>query len=422
MPDQPEPFRYVDADQFCLSARLLPDLDTGRVTDTLSISIEGDEPQTVHVPVADLPKILAGLAGVVSKPEPTNPGAAVEVRDRCPHCGDHQLVPRVQMAEHLARLHPEVARRILAGAAASGVQPDTRPTVPCGAEALTVGWHYAHDWQPQPGMAPVRCPGTGAARSVPDTERRAGWATVMGTLDATCGDFSAEIDAVMAKADEEQRDLIARYERELAHMREERGELVRLEATRRDEIHRLRTRLQLVTAETVADVVGPNIDLLCKENARLRAELESANESARKALEHRQEMAEERYAWQERGDRAEALAARLRAELEQARATAPALTEAERDMLNHALNQVQLRIWAPGSAFSGADQAVADSLRRMAAARSGGQAEDGAQPTPAREQRSCGSTTQHPAHQYLRMEVVFQCPGTATDEDGAQQK
>ncbi|WP_405676750.1 hypothetical protein OG292_19160 [Streptomyces sp. NBC_01511] len=62
MPDQPEPFRYIDADEFCLSARLLPDFDTGGVTDTLSISIEGDEPQSVHVPVADLPQILSGLA------------------------------------------------------------------------------------------------------------------------------------------------------------------------------------------------------------------------------------------------------------------------------------------------------------------------------------------------------------------------
>jgi hypothetical protein len=41
-------------------------------------------------------------------------------------------------------------------------------------------------------------------------------------------------------------------------------------------------------------------------------ELEQANEAARKALEQRQEMAEERYAWQQRGDRAEAEAERLR--------------------------------------------------------------------------------------------------------------
>ncbi|MFE2112015.1 hypothetical protein ACFXAY_01295 [Streptomyces microflavus] len=63
-PDQPEPYRYVDADQYCLSARLLPDLNTGGTTGTLSITIEGsEEPQSAHVPVAELPKILAGIAG-----------------------------------------------------------------------------------------------------------------------------------------------------------------------------------------------------------------------------------------------------------------------------------------------------------------------------------------------------------------------
>ncbi|MEU5660118.1 hypothetical protein ABZ802_31545 [Streptomyces sp. NPDC047737] len=62
-PATPPPFRYVDEDGFCLSARLLPDLNTGRATSTLSITIEGsDEPQSVHVPVDQLPQILAGLA------------------------------------------------------------------------------------------------------------------------------------------------------------------------------------------------------------------------------------------------------------------------------------------------------------------------------------------------------------------------
>lgn len=43
---------------------------------------------------------------MTDQPTPS-PAAMVEVRDPCPHCGDHQLVPRVQMAEHLARLHPD---------------------------------------------------------------------------------------------------------------------------------------------------------------------------------------------------------------------------------------------------------------------------------------------------------------------------
>lgn len=52
------------------------------------------------------------------------------------------------------------------------------------------------------------------------------------------------------------------------------------------------------------------------------AELEQANEAARRALEQRQEMAEERYAWQERGDRAEReaeTADRIRAEAQRTR-------------------------------------------------------------------------------------------------------
>lgn len=61
--DIPPSFRYIDEDEFCLSARLLPDLTTGAPTDMVSITIEGsDEPQSAHVPVTDLPQILAGIA------------------------------------------------------------------------------------------------------------------------------------------------------------------------------------------------------------------------------------------------------------------------------------------------------------------------------------------------------------------------
>ncbi|MET9973900.1 hypothetical protein ACFYOI_03710 [Streptomyces microflavus] len=63
-PEQPVPYRYVDEDQFCLSARLLPDLNTSGTAGTVSITIEGsDEPQSAHVPVVELPKVLAGIAG-----------------------------------------------------------------------------------------------------------------------------------------------------------------------------------------------------------------------------------------------------------------------------------------------------------------------------------------------------------------------
>ncbi|MFE9906443.1 hypothetical protein [Streptomyces achromogenes] len=58
----PQPYRYVDSDGFCLSARLLPDLNTGGLTETLSITIEGsDEPQSIHVQASDAPTVTAGI-------------------------------------------------------------------------------------------------------------------------------------------------------------------------------------------------------------------------------------------------------------------------------------------------------------------------------------------------------------------------
>ncbi|MFL3869203.1 ParB N-terminal domain-containing protein [Streptomyces griseobrunneus] len=60
---EPTPFRYVDEDGFCLSSRLLPDLNAGGTTGVVSITVEGsDEPQSAQMPVAELPKILAGIA------------------------------------------------------------------------------------------------------------------------------------------------------------------------------------------------------------------------------------------------------------------------------------------------------------------------------------------------------------------------
>ncbi|WP_329472677.1 hypothetical protein OIE75_41060 (plasmid) [Streptomyces sp. NBC_01723] len=55
-------------------------------------------------------------------------------------------------------------------------------------------------------------------------------------------------------------------------------------------------------------------EIACRENTRLRAELESERDASRRLLAQRQEMAEERYAWQQRGDRAEAEVKRLRAD------------------------------------------------------------------------------------------------------------
>lgn len=44
-----------------------------------------------------------------AQPDFTSPLAGrVEVRKPCPHCGDRQMVPASQYAEHVARLHPDV--------------------------------------------------------------------------------------------------------------------------------------------------------------------------------------------------------------------------------------------------------------------------------------------------------------------------
>lgn len=79
MTEQTTPYRYIDEDDFCLSARLLPNLDTGGVTDTLSITIEGsDEPQSVHVRAADVPAIAAGIVRAAGQsPAPADTAPAV---------------------------------------------------------------------------------------------------------------------------------------------------------------------------------------------------------------------------------------------------------------------------------------------------------------------------------------------------------
>ncbi|MEV8403589.1 hypothetical protein, partial [Streptomyces niveus] len=116
MSTTPEPFRYIDADQFCLSARLLPGLDAG----ALSISVEGDgEPQSVHVPVADMPKILAGLAAAAGVQLGTRPEEAVVVTAH----STGNLSPAA--AEALAALAAVAKRQILQDGTPARPVPDT---------------------------------------------------------------------------------------------------------------------------------------------------------------------------------------------------------------------------------------------------------------------------------------------------------
>ncbi|WP_190098630.1 hypothetical protein [Streptomyces griseoflavus] len=58
----------------------------------------------------------AGARQDEAQPDFTSPIAGrIEVRDPCPYCGDRQMIPRHQFAEHVARLHPDARQ--------DGVQP-----------------------------------------------------------------------------------------------------------------------------------------------------------------------------------------------------------------------------------------------------------------------------------------------------------
>jgi hypothetical protein len=79
-------------------------------------------------------------------------------------------------------------------------------------------------------------------------------------------------------------------------------------------------------AAEIADVVLAVRDA---ELEQLRAERDASDDAARRILAQRQEMAAERYAWQERGDRAEVELKRLREESPWLRATAEDLADAK---------------------------------------------------------------------------------------------
>ncbi|MER5675802.1 hypothetical protein ABT081_02540 [Streptomyces sp. NPDC002238] len=89
---EPTPFRYVDDDGFCLTARLLPDLNAGGTTGTLSMTIEGsDEPQSAHVPVDELPQILAGIAGAAGLERARRVLGTPTMNTETRSCGSAQL-------------------------------------------------------------------------------------------------------------------------------------------------------------------------------------------------------------------------------------------------------------------------------------------------------------------------------------------
>ena len=190
--------------------------------------------------------------------------------------------PQEDCPEHGVR--PAPADR----AALRNVRPHTLASIACHLDARSVAIlrpeseTYA-EWQAVAADLRVLADGAAAGVQQPATERRERYATAVDNVGFIGDAFPAVLDAVMAVADEEQRNL-----RESLRKARRAADLL---AGSHQEAERLRARLQLVTAETVADVAGPNIELLCEENARLRGELGQARaatftEAADEAASH----------------------------------------------------------------------------------------------------------------------------------------
>ncbi|WP_369211310.1 hypothetical protein [Streptomyces flavofungini] len=63
---------------------------------------------TFDIPANDLSAYREAVVdGENGSPDFTSPIAGrIEVRQPCPYCGDRQMIPRSQYAEHVVRLHP----------------------------------------------------------------------------------------------------------------------------------------------------------------------------------------------------------------------------------------------------------------------------------------------------------------------------
>lgn len=136
-------------------------------TTTLLLSGPGREPYWVELDPERTAALRDALAGPAVLPAPADRAAtlneAADVVDATDFPADE-----VDLFENGARWATDRLRR-LAGEAAAGVEQDTAsPSVACSVAA-----HLPHFWAPQPGMTPVRCPGTPpAAPAAPEEPTR----------------------------------------------------------------------------------------------------------------------------------------------------------------------------------------------------------------------------------------------------------
>jgi hypothetical protein len=157
-----------------------------------------------------------------------------------------------------------------------------------------------------------------------------------------------------------------------------------------------------------------------RQRAEDRAEAAEAGE--RRAMEQRQQMAAERFAWQERGDRAE-----ISARAHKTAAT-EALQRAERaEATLTAVRKIVSRLAAHAAGFQdvldAADigpwgKTVGADLADLQAALGDPQSatEPGAQAAPTRSIVLCGRTTTHPTHLHMLNRQAHRCPGLAVTD------
>jgi hypothetical protein len=111
------------------------------------------------------------------------------------------------------------------------------------------------------------------------------------------------------------------------------------------------------TARTVAAGNKRHVQTMYADLVQAQKDRDDSDEAARRAMEQRQEMAEERYAWQERGDQAEAALALAREAVQWVRRNYPGMVQVN-ERLATALD-------APGPAATEATETVNNSARTI---------------------------------------------------------
>ncbi|MCT2591111.1 hypothetical protein LHJ74_14535 [Streptomyces sp. N2-109] len=190
--------------------------------------------------------------------------------------------------------------------------------------------HDTHTWEPQPGMTPVHCPGR---QQLPADRLRVLVDRACNHLTPAEGEQLRTLTRQLAAGRETWRSKAAEIERDRDRLAAERDSLGRDRAElAEDSLRRTRIELEHWQQVIVPDLraerdrareVAVTLEQECAQLAteleqarralgrrlgqleQARHELDVADRTARRILEQRQEMAAERYQWQERGDRAE---------------------------------------------------------------------------------------------------------------------